>query len=146
MMVFRSATGCPKCHMHSFMSSIEIHGVCPFCLVKLVRGWVDEDTNRFLTQHELDVLNGETALDFLKERNAMVQMERIDSLNGRTMTLRITRGEVIDLLLAVDVVTEELEADFQRHEKWDLLHAKLERQLQEFDEKRRLQEFDEKHS
>lgn len=62
-------------------------------------------------------------------------MKHIDSVNGRTMTLRITRGEVIDLLLAVDAVTEELEADFQRHKKWDLLHAKLERQLQEFDEK-----------
>lgn len=68
MMVFRSATGCPKCHMHSFMSSIEISGVCPRCLVKLVRGWVDEDTNRFLTPHELDKLNGETAFDLLKER------------------------------------------------------------------------------
>ena len=135
MMVFKSATGCPKCHTHSYMKSIEISGVCPRCLVKLVRGWVDEDTNRFLTQHELDELNGETALDFLKERNAMVQMERIDSLNGRTMTLRITRGEVIDLLLAVDVVTEELEADFQRHDKWDLLHDKLEHQLLDFDKK-----------
>ena len=133
--MFRTVIGCPKCRTHSYMKSIEISGVCPFCLVKLVRGWVDEDTNRFLTQHELDVLNGETALDVIKEREVMVQMKHIDSLNGRTMTLRITRDEVIDLLLAVYAVTEELEADFQSHEKWDQLHAKLVRQLQEFDKK-----------
>lgn len=131
--MFKTVIGCPKCRTHSYMSSIEISGVCPRCLVKLVRGYVDEDTNRFLTPHELDELNGETAFDLLEER--MKQMERIDSLNGRTMTVRITRSEVIDLMVACLLCIDELEADFHSHEKWDMLHAKLERQLLEFDKK-----------
>lgn len=59
----------------------------------------------------------------------------MDTLNGKTVTLRITRSEVIDLMVACLLCSDELEADFQTHEKWDLLHAKLERQLLEFDKK-----------
>lgn len=57
------------------------------------------------------------------------------TLNGLNMTLRITRGEVIDLMVACLLFSDELEADFQSHEKWDQLHEKLERQLLEFDKK-----------
>lgn len=128
--MFKTAIGCPKCHTHSYMKSIENYGVCPFCLVRLVKGYVDEDTNRFLTPHEWEELNGESVRDLLKER-----MEHMDTLNGKTVTLRITRSEVIDLMVACLLCSSELEADFQRHDKWDNLHVKLEHQLQEFDEK-----------
>ena len=59
----------------------------------------------------------------------------MDMLNCKTMTLRITRSEVIDLMVACLLCSSELEADFQSHEKWDLLHDKLEHQLLDFDKK-----------
>lgn len=128
--MFRTVIGCPKCRMHSYMKSIETQGVCPFCLVKLVKGYVDDETNRFITPDEFDELNGDGVRDLLKER-----MKHMDTLNDKTVTLRITRSEVIDLMVACLLCSSELEADFQRHDKWDLLHDKLEHQLLDFDKK-----------
>ena len=50
------------------------------------------------------------------------------------MTLRLKRREVIDLMLAVNAVSEELEADFEAHEHWDRLHDKLKAMVSDFDE------------
>ena len=56
------------------------------------------------------------------------------NLNGLTMTLRLKRREVIYLMLAVNAVSEDLEADFEAHEHWDRLHDKLKAMVSDFDE------------
>lgn len=49
--------------------------------------------------------------------------------NERTVTLKLKRIDVCDLLLALTVVAESSDA-----KKWDFLHNKVEKILEAFDE------------
>lgn len=51
-------------------------------------------------------------------------------LNQRTITLKLTRIEVIDLMIACTAVSEASDA-----EKWNKLHDKLEEYINALDEK-----------
>lgn len=50
--------------------------------------------------------------------------------NGRTRTLKLRRGDVIDVLIALACIVDE-----GTSVKWDRLHAEIKRQLDEQDEK-----------
>ena len=56
-------------------------------------------------------------------------------LNQKTVSLKLKRIEICDLLLACIAVSESLEGDGQTAKKWDDLHDKLGAILKEFDEK-----------
>lgn len=51
-------------------------------------------------------------------------------LNQRTITLKLTRIEVIDLMIACTAVSEASDA-----EKWNMLHDKLKEYVDALDEK-----------
>ena len=55
--------------------------------------------------------------------------------NAKTVNLKLRRGEVCDLLLALGYTSDGANAD-----KWDKLHDKIKLILQEWDE-----EYDKKH-
>ena len=50
--------------------------------------------------------------------------------NEKTVTLKLKRIEVCDLLLATGLIANETDAT-----KWDLLHSKLKEILDDFDKK-----------
>ena len=50
--------------------------------------------------------------------------------NYKTVTLKLDRIDVCNLILAVTIIKQESEA-----EKWKLLHGKLKSILEDFDEK-----------
>ena len=54
-------------------------------------------------------------------------------LNHKTITLKLKRIEVCDLLLACISVSSTLHNDGQSAEKWDALHDKLKQILADFD-------------
>lgn len=51
-------------------------------------------------------------------------------LNNRTVTLKMTRGEVCDLLIACNTMPAVVESD-----KWKKIHDKMREQLDAFDAK-----------
>lgn len=55
--------------------------------------------------------------------------------NLKTVTVKVTRHELIDLCLACSVIAAETEAG-----KWTALYSKLEEQLRDFDEKQKQKE------
>ena len=56
-------------------------------------------------------------------------------LNQRTVTVKIKRIELCDMLLACTAVSASLKKDGRSARKWDDLHDKLAAILDEFDKK-----------
>ena len=56
-------------------------------------------------------------------------------LNQRTVTLKLKRRDVIDLLVACTTCGEKALAGGELARKWDYLHAVIQQQLTAFDEK-----------
>ena len=56
-------------------------------------------------------------------------------LNQRTVTLKLKRRDVIDLLVACAACGEATLAGGEVARKWDYLHAVIQQQLTAFDEK-----------
>jgi len=54
----------------------------------------------------------------------------LGTYNSKTVTLKLKRIDVCDLILAVGCITRESDA-----EKWEKLHDKLSEMLHEWDEK-----------
>ena len=57
------------------------------------------------------------------------------SYNSRTMTVKMTRIELCDLLIATTSVAHSLESEGHTANKWHTIHDKLLEQLEAFDEK-----------
>lgn len=57
------------------------------------------------------------------------------SYNQRTVTLKISRLELCDLLIATTSIANSLEKDGHTARKWRSLHDKLQEQLTAFDKK-----------
>ena len=57
------------------------------------------------------------------------------SYNSRTVTVKMTRIELCDLLIATTSIAQGLEAEGHTANKWHTLHDKLREQLDAFDEK-----------
>ncbi len=56
-------------------------------------------------------------------------------LNQRTVTLKLTRAEVCDLLVGCTAISESLENKGDTSAKWEALHDKIKAVLDAFDEK-----------
>lgn len=56
-------------------------------------------------------------------------------LNQRTVSMKLTRIEVCDLLLACTAVSGACADDGHPAQKWDALHDKLKAILEDFDKK-----------
>lgn len=56
-------------------------------------------------------------------------------LNQKTVSLKLKRIEICDLLLACTAISDSQKRDGQTAQKWDDLHNKLEAILEEFDKK-----------
>ena len=61
-----------------------------------------------------------------------------EMLNQKTISLKLKRIDVCDLMLACLAVSDAMKQDGQTAEKWDALHDKLEKIINEFDEKQEL--------
>ena len=56
-------------------------------------------------------------------------------LNQKTMTVKLKRIEVCDMLLACTALSIAAKKDGESGQKWDALHEKLKAALDEFDKK-----------
>lgn len=56
-------------------------------------------------------------------------------LNQRTVTVKIKRIELCDIMLALTVIASDMDTKQEGREKWIALHDKLEAVLNDFDSK-----------
>lgn len=56
-------------------------------------------------------------------------------LNQRTITLKLKRREVCDLLMVCTVLSANLKGQDDAGTKWDMLHDKIKAVLEDFDAK-----------
>lgn len=56
-------------------------------------------------------------------------------LNQKTVSLKLKRIEICDLLLACTAISDSQKHDGQTAQKWDDLHNKLKAILEEYDKK-----------
>lgn len=57
------------------------------------------------------------------------------ALNQKTVTLKLKRQEVCDLLLACNAISGSFKDSGEKSTKWDNLHEKLKAILDDFDKK-----------
>jgi len=62
----------------------------------------------------------------------------VKPLNERTVTVKIKRGELVDLMRALTAISSSMDNEGLSHDKWDTLHDKLKAIRDEFDSKQEL--------